>query len=130
MKKLFNSHHPVRRIKSFRYAFEGVFHALINEPNFRIQLLIVLVSVFMGSYLRINNVEWGLLAISLGLLLAAEMINTVVEEILDHFFKEKNPVVKIVKDLAAGYVLVTSAITLAILILVFGPRLSQIQIVH
>lgn len=130
MKKLFKSNHPIRRVISFKYAFEGIFHALLNEPNFRIQLLIVAVSTIMGFYLHIETIEWGLLTISLGLLLSAEMINTVVEEVLDHFFRERDPVVKIVKDLSAGFVLVASFITLIILGLVFGPRLSQIQIIY
>ena len=123
MKKLLNSHHPIRQALSFKYAFEGIFHALINEPNFRVQLVIAAVSTFMGFYLKIHTMEWGLLVISLGFLIAAEMINTVVEEILDHFFKERDPVVKIIKDLAAGFVLVISGITLVILGLVFGPYL-------
>lgn len=117
------SKHPIRRVKSFQYAFEGVFHALVNEPNFRIQIIIALVSIGAGLYFKITNIEWGLLAISIGLLLAAEMINTVVEEIMDHFVHEEHPIVKIVKDLSAGFVLITSFITLVILFLIFGHKI-------
>ncbi len=122
MIKLFESHHPIRHVKSFRHAFEGLFHALINEPNFRVQVVIVALSVYFGKRLGITNTEWSILIISLGLLLAAEIINTVVEEIMDHFVKHDDPVVKIIKDLSAGFVLISAISTLIILYLTFGHR--------
>ena len=125
MLKIFKSHHPVRHAKSFKYAFEGIFHALINEPNFRVQLIIVTLAIIFGKKFGISNTEWGLLAISLGSLLSAEMVNTVVEEVLDHFYlkEEENIAVKVVKDLSAGFVLITSITVLIILILVFGNKI-------
>ena len=125
MLKIFKSHHPVRHAKSFKYAFEGIFHALINEPNFRVQIVIVTLAIIFGKKFGISNTEWGLLAISLGSLLSAEMVNTVVEEVLDHFYlkEEENIAVKVVKDLSAGFVLITSITVLIILILVFGNKI-------
>jgi len=125
MLKIFKSHHPVRHAKSFKYAFEGIFHALINEPNFRVQLVIVTLAIIFGKKFGISNTEWGLLAISLGSLLSAEMVNTVVEEVLDHFYlkEEENIAVKVIKDLSAGFVLITSITVLIILILVFGNKI-------
>lgn len=122
MLEIFRSHHPLRHAKSFKHAFEGIFHALLNEPNFRVQVVIVALAVYFGKRFEITNVEWGLLVISLGLLLAAEIINTVVEEVIDHFIKEEELVVKILKDLAAGFVLITAVVTLIILYLIFGKR--------
>lgn len=116
---LLKSRHPIRRVDSFKYAFKGVFHALSNEPNFRIQILIVLVTVILGAYFGINTTEWGLLIIAAGLLLSAEMINTVVEEIMDYLIPEESPVVAIIKDLSAGFVLTMAFTNLVILFLVF-----------
>ena len=125
MLKIFESHHPIRHAKSFKFAFEGIFHALINEPNFRVQIVIVTLAIIFGKKFGISNTEWGLLAISLGSLLSAEMVNTVVEEVLDHFYlkEEENIAVKVIKDLSAGFVLITSVTTLIILILVFGNKI-------
>ena len=119
---LFNNKHPLRRADSFKYAFEGIFHALFNEPNFRIQMVIVLVSVTFGFYFNISNVEWAILTISLGLLLSAEMINTVVEEVIDYFIKEDHEGAKVIKDLSAGFVLIAAGIAAVILGLIFGPK--------
>jgi diacylglycerol kinase len=120
MKEILKSNHPIRRAESFKYAFEGLFHALLNEANFRIQIVIVLLAVAGGFYFKITNTEWGLLVLSMGFLLAAEIINTVVEEFIDHIIKEETQVAKIIKDLGAGFVLVASFTAGFILLLIFG----------
>ena len=123
MHHIFQSHHPLRHAKSFKYAFEGIFHAIINEANFRIQVIIVAISVWLGFHYEISNVEWGILILSMGALLSAEMLNTVVEELMDFFVKDENVVAKIIKDITAGFVLVTAITALLILILIFGNRI-------
>ena len=125
MKTLLRSHHPARHVKSFEYAFKGIIHTLINEPNFRIQIIIVCATVYLGCIYKITITEWGLLTITLGSLLSAEMINTVVEEFIDALIKEYHEGARIIKDVAAGYVLITALTTLAIIMLIFGNRLME-----
>lgn len=123
MIKLFQSHHPIRHAKSFKHAFEGLFRALINEPNFRVQIGIVALAAYFGKKFNISNAEWSILIISLGLLLTAEIINTVVEELTDHFVKEEDPIVKIIKDLSAGFVLIAAISTALIIYLTFASKM-------
>ena len=125
MKILLNSHHPVRHVKSFKYAFKGIIHTLLNEPNFRIQFLIVAASTYLGFIYKITNTEWGLLIITMGSLLAAEMINTVVEEFIDALIKEYHEGARVIKDVAAGYVLINAITALAIILLIFGHRVLE-----
>lgn len=122
MISIIKSHHPRRHVKSFKHAFDGIFHALLNEANFRIQVFIAVIAVFLAFYFKIGTAEWGILLISLGGLLSAEMLNTVVEELMDFFVNEENAAVKVIKDLAAGFVLVNALSTFVILILIFGHR--------
>jgi len=122
--EIWKSNHPLRRLHSFRYAFQGLFHALLNEANFRIQVLIAVLSISAGLYFHINTTEWAVLTLCMGFLLSAEMINTVVEEFIDHIIKEESQVAKIIKDLGAGFVLVAAVTTLINLVLIFGKHLS------
>lgn len=122
MKILLSSHHPARHVKSFKYAFKGIFHAMSHEANFRIQILIVLGAVYLGLKYHINNTEWGLLILSMGALLSAEMLNTVVEEFIDALIKEYHEGARVIKDIAAGFVLITAITALLILLLIFGHR--------
>ena len=126
MNQVFKSHHPIRHVKSFGHAFEGIFHALLNEPNFRVQIIIAVLSVILGYHFKISNTEWAILTLSNGFLLSAEMLNTVVEEFIDNLIKEESPAVKIIKDLTAGFVLTTAITALIIFMLIFGHRLPSL----
>jgi len=128
MKNIFKSHHPRRHAKSFKYAFEGLFHTLLNEPNFRVQVLVVLTVIYFGFRYSISKYEWGLLTISMGLLLSAEMINTVVENFIDLLVKEKNGGAKIIKDVSAGFVFVTAIVLGILFLLIFGEHLFKFLI--
>lgn len=123
MPTLFKPNHPARQLKSFKYAFEGVWHAFLSEPNFRIQLMIVTVLVFLGKLYQITKIEWSLIALSSGFLLFMELTNTVIEEIMDRFMKQTDESVKIIKDVSAAAVLVTAITVLVNFFLIFGPRI-------
>lgn len=122
MPEKFKPNHPIRQLKSFKYAFEGLFHAILTEPNFRIQVLIASISMYLGFKFEITYSEWVDLVSVLGMLLIVELINTVIEEIMDHFSKEISTSIKVIKDLSAAAVLITSFVVLANLVLIFGPR--------
>ncbi|MBW6441880.1 diacylglycerol kinase family protein [Patescibacteria group bacterium] len=121
--KLFKPNDPIRQFKSFKYAFEGLFHAILSEPNFRIQILIVTLSVILGKIYAITRTEWLQLANSLGLLLTVEIINTAIEEIMDQLIKHHDNGVKIIKDLSAAAVLITSFVVLSNLYIIFWHRI-------
>jgi diacylglycerol kinase len=123
MLQIFKSHHPIRHIRSFKHAFNGIFHALLNEANFRVQVVIVILVIIFGKFYNISNVEWGLITVTMGLLLASELMNTTVEEIMDHFVKHDNQIAKVVKDLTAGFVLINALGSLIVLYLVFGNKI-------
>jgi diacylglycerol kinase len=122
MGKLIASHHPKRQLASFKYAYRGILHATVNEANFRTQLAIVLVSVMAGFAYHIQLVEWLGLVVVCGMLLSAELINTAIEEFIDHLIHEHHEGARIIKDLSAGYVLTTAICALAVFLLIFAPK--------
>jgi len=120
MKRIVASHHPLRHAGSLKFALKGIWHAFLNEPNFRVQIIITLVAGFLGFRFNISAIEWALLVLAMGSLLSAEIINTVIEEFMDHLIKEHHEGARIIKDLSAGFVLTTSLMTLTILLLIFS----------
>jgi diacylglycerol kinase len=119
MKISLKSHHPIRHARSFSYAFSGILHAIINEANFRVQIFITIIAIVLGIYYKISTIEWSVLVLSLGFLLSAELINTTVEEFVDHLVQEHHEGARVIKDLSAGYVLTAAITTLIVMILVF-----------
>lgn len=123
---ILKSHHPVKHIKSFKYAFEGVLHALIHEANFRLQILISAISVGLGFYFKISTSEWSILILGFASLLSAEVLNTSIENFINFVIPKKSNVVKVVKDLSAGFVLINAIACLAILVIIFGKYIINL----
>ncbi len=114
-----------KRILSFKYAFKGIFFFLKSETNAKIHCVIALFIIIFGFLLKISNTEWCLVILSIGFVLTIEAINTAIEKIIDFISPEYHKIAEIVKDVAAGSVLI-SAITAAIIgIIIFLPKIIQ-----
>lgn len=96
---------------------------MANEANFRIQLAVASVGIIAGVYYKISSFEWIAVVLVAGMLLSAELINTTIEEFIDHLIHEHHEGARIIKDLSAGYVLTVAICALAVLLLVFAPRI-------
>lgn len=129
MHNMIQAHSPKKHIKSFKYAFAGVLHALLNEANFRIHIIATVVVVSLGFFFEISNIEWAIVVLITAMVLTAEMVNTVIEVLMDHMFKEYHAVAKITKDLGAGFVLISATAALVIFTLIFGERLKGLYYV-
>ena len=117
---ILKAHHPVKHLKSFKYAFSGILHSLYHEANFRIQLLITIFSIIGGVYFQISTTEWSVLILAFASLLSAEVINTSIENFADFLIPIKSEAIRIVKDLAAGFVLINAVACFLILLIIFG----------
>ena len=73
--------------------------------------------------LGFSPLEWAALALMVVLVLAAEMVNTMVEALVDLVTTEYHPLAKVAKDVAAGVVLLTSIGAVVVGLLIFGPKL-------
>ena len=111
-------------ILSFKYALEGFWAALKEEPNLKFHLLAGLVVILISFYLKISRQDWIDILILVGLVISVELTNTSVEAVVDAFTDKEHPRAKLAKDISAAAVLITS-LTAAILgILIFLPYLS------
>jgi diacylglycerol kinase len=108
---------------SFRYAFAGLWYALRTQRNARIHLLVALAVTAMGLWLRLDAPRWAVLALTIALVIFAEMVNTVLEAIVDLITLEYHPLAQIAKDVSAGAVLVTAIAAVVVGLLILGPPL-------
>ncbi|MDR0325298.1 MAG: diacylglycerol kinase [Oscillospiraceae bacterium] len=93
-------------MKSFQYAFRGIWHAVKMERNMRAHLAAVYYIIIVGILFEFYEWDWALTALACGLVIGAELINTALERLCDGLKPGHSPVIKAVKDLAAGAVLV------------------------
>ncbi len=115
-----------RRIKSFGNAFRGIFYAFKTQHNIWIHSLAIVVVVIAGFIFKLDAREWGLVVLAIGLVLAAEMINTAIEWLVDLVSPGYNEKAGLIKDVAAGAVLVAAVISVIIGAIVFLPKVIEL----
>jgi diacylglycerol kinase (ATP) len=107
---------------SFGYAFKGIGYLLKNENNIHYQLIAGAIVIGLGVYLDVNKSEWMVLIILIGLVLMAEAFNTAIEKLCDFVHPDHHPNIGIVKDLAAGAVLLISITAAVVGVIIFWGR--------
>ncbi|HEV2339444.1 MAG TPA: diacylglycerol kinase family protein [Patescibacteria group bacterium] len=118
--------HHRKLIDSFGYAFAGVKYAFRNNQNLWIHVAIAIVIIFASILFRINGFEMGILGVIILLVIASEMINTAIEEMVDLITQEHRREAKIAKDVAAGMVLVTALGSIIVGMLIFIPHILKL----
>lgn len=113
-----------KRIKSFKYAFNGLQNIVLKEHNFRIHLLAAASALLAGVFFNISNTEWLAIIIIITLVLSLEIINSVVEKLSDIISPKKNNKIKIIKNMSAGAVLLAALTSLIIAGIIFIPKID------
>ena len=108
---------------SFKAAFAGVWYVLRTQPNAWIEVGALAAIVMAGWQLRIQAWEWGLLGLTVFIVLAMEAMNTAVESAVDLASPEYHSLAKIAKDTAAGAMIFTVLGSVCVAAAIFGPRL-------
>jgi diacylglycerol kinase len=114
-------------LKSFVYAGEGIAHGFRTQRNMRVELGIAAVVVIAGIAFRITAMEWAVIFVCIGLVLSAELLNTVTELAVDLLTHRYHPAAKLAKDAGAGAVLVTALASVAVGVAIFGPRIWRLM---
>lgn len=112
-----------RRAASFGHAFRGVGAALRTEVHLWFHAAATAAVLGLGLYCGLARWEWVAVALSVGAVWGAELLNTAVEAVVDLVSPEYHPLAGRAKDVAAGAVLAGAVAAAAVGALVFGPRL-------
>ena len=97
--------------KSFKNAFRGILTCLKSERNMRIHVAVAVYVLIAAAVVRITAVEWLAVLLCVGLVTAAEMFNTAIEKLCDAFEKRYSKDIGVIKDIAAGAVLILAAVS-------------------
>lgn len=108
-------------INSFKFAIEGITYCVRSERNIKIHLCATVVVGILGWTQHLSPDKIALLIFAVALVLIAEMFNTAIEAVVDMISPQFNPLAKIVKDIAAGAVLLAAIAALAIGYILFFP---------
>jgi diacylglycerol kinase len=97
------------RLRSLRHAGRGLLFLLRSEHNARLHFAATAAVIGAGLALGIDSVDWRWIAAAILWVWSAEALNTAIERICNLVSREPDERIRIVKDVAAGAVLVSAA---------------------
>ncbi len=97
--------------------------ALKTERNIKVMLLGSVFAVSMGFLLQIDLLSWAIILLCCGVVIAAELLNTAVETIVDLVSPEYHPLAGRAKDISAGAVWALCVIVALVGVIVFANAL-------
>jgi diacylglycerol kinase (ATP) len=110
-------------VESFNAAVEGFIYVLKTERNMRVHFLAAFFFLLLGIYLNFTYLETAALCVVIILVLVSEMINTAIELMVDMIKSDFHPVARVVKDVSAGVVLLTSINAVVVGYILFSRKI-------
>ena len=113
-------------VKSARHAVSGFRYAFRHERNFRIECFVAMGVIVLSVLFPLATWERVFLLFMIGWVLGAELINTIVERIVDMLKPRLHPYARVIKDIMASAVLLSSIIAFIIGVLIFSPHVVRL----
>src|SRR5687767_8044937 len=112
--------------RSVEFALQGVKQFFSRDRNGKIQTVIGITAIILGCTVSLSSVQWLLVLFCIGLVISLEMINSAIEKYCDLVTTDFHPGIKVIKDVAAGAVLIASLMSLVIGLIIFIPALVKL----
>ena len=107
-------------LRSFVYAGRGMWFCIRHERNFRIHMVAAAYVLIFAPYFSLTRGEWAALLAIIGLVTAAEAVNTAVEQTVNLAAPGRRTRARVAKDAAAGAVLLCAVAAAAAGVLLFA----------
>jgi diacylglycerol kinase len=112
-------------LRSFKYAFKGLFLVIKEEQTFRVQLIASLIVIILMIWLRVRAWQAIVLILVIIIVLVLELINTIFERFVDMLKPRVHVYVKTIKDIMAAAVLIAALGAIFVGLLVFWPYIFR-----
>jgi diacylglycerol kinase len=114
------------RLRSFKYALNGLRILIKFEHNSRIHLTAMIIAIILGIILDISGLEWLVIVIVTGFVFSVEIINSAIEYLADFISPNYHEIIKKVKDLSAAAVLISALVSLVVAFIIFIPKILKL----
>lgn len=112
--------------QSLKNALNGIKFVWQYGNNIKIQVVFGVLTIIIGIILDLSKIEFLILILTIFTVLICEVFNTAIEKLVDLYTLEYNEIAKIVKDVAAGAVTLSSIMSIIIGIILFLPKIINI----
>jgi len=113
-------------LKGLTHTIHGVLHVFEHERNARVHLAFAILAFLLGVFLQVSATELAAVFFAVILVFLAEIFNTAIERTLDLIDIRENAQIKLIKDMAAGAVLVAATAAVMIGVAIFAPYIVEL----
>ncbi len=110
-------------LNSFTYPIKGLKYAYRNEQNVAVDVGVAIIVIIAGFLFKVSISEWALLALTIGIVISLELVNTAIEAVVDLVTEEYHPLAKVAKDTSAAAVFVCAIIASIVGLIIFLPKI-------
>lgn len=111
--------------ESFQLARRGILYLFLYHRNMRIIFMLGIAAFLLGLYFQLKAVEMVALCATITLVFMAEIFNTAIEMLMDIITVKYHTRIKLVKDIAAAVVLITSLNALVVGYILFIRKIFR-----
>ncbi|OJU18783.1 MAG: hypothetical protein BGN88_09665 [Clostridiales bacterium 43-6] len=112
--------------RSFYFASRGIRECFKSEQNFKVHSFVAIIVILCSYLLKIAEYEWLFVFLIVTQVMSAEIINTAVEKIADFIEPNQNEKIRVIKDMTAGMVLITSIGAAICAAIIFLPKIIRL----
>ena len=113
-------------LRNLTFALNGIRLVIHSERHFQYHLVATTFVIIVGCLLSISSIEWLFVGSAVFSVLTAESFNTAIERLCNEITTERKTSIKIIKDTAAGAVLLSVFYSLLIAIVIFVPKILSV----
>jgi diacylglycerol kinase len=112
--------------EKFMVALRGIKKVYMTELSFRIHVAIAVILIIVNFMIGMSGLEWIIVILVLGSVMAAEIFNTAVEDMMDVYSRKYDDKIKDIKDISAGAVLLLTIISVIIGLIIYVPKVMSL----
>ena len=113
----------IKFLKSVKHALNGILISFSGQRNIKIQLCIGTIVLLACLVFPVSKLEFLLVICIIFFVIIMEMINTTIEKTVDAISTKKAKHLGEIKDIAAGFVLLSAVLSVVVGVLIFGPHI-------
>lgn len=114
----------------FKNAFAGIAKGIAGENSFYVHLPVAMLVVGLAFFLKLNKIEFLILLLCIGIVLAAELFNSSIERMAKSITSEFDENIGQALDIASGAVLVVSITAAIIGAWIIFPAVLEVLMPH
>ncbi|MCI9575661.1 MAG: diacylglycerol kinase family protein [Clostridiales bacterium] len=104
----------MRFFRSLLCALQGIGYGIRQERHVRVHLTAAFYVLAASFFFSFSPTQYAILFLIMGVVVALELVNTALERVVDEISMERRHALKVIKDVAAGAVLIAALAAVAI----------------